>query len=61
MTKTFNFMAVSVAGTTFMSVYSILTRGAALKQAGIIVLIAFTLAALTVQIVRKVRFRETEW
>jgi hypothetical protein len=38
-------MAAAVAGTTFMSLYSILTRGAVLKRAGVIVLVAFVLLA----------------
>jgi Mn2+/Fe2+ NRAMP family transporter len=40
------FMALAVAGTTFMSLYSILTRGPILKRAGIIVLVVFVVLAV---------------
>jgi Mn2+/Fe2+ NRAMP family transporter len=45
-------MAIAVAGTTFMSLYSILTRGPVLKRAGLIVLVGF-IALATIAHFRK--------
>ena len=46
-------MAAAVAGTSFMSIYSILTRGPVLRRAGLIVLTAFIVLAVGVHILRK--------
>jgi hypothetical protein len=46
-------MALAVVGTAFLSIYDILTRGAVLRQAGIVVLIAFTSLAVIVHFARR--------
>jgi len=46
-------MALAVMGTAFLSIYDIMTRGAVLRQAGIVVLIAFTSLAVIVHFARR--------